>query len=559
MSFRLVKGEEDTPNWIAAQGVIEPDTPEKFEIFLFKICNEQDICDLHSENLTTIGFHSTGGHLLASMKLGRMIREKGLNTALAHLLIKDPTTELFSISEPAEWEGGNCESACVYAFLGGVSRNLSLFNADDLFEGIDATSFKNQRGFLGVHQFYNDKAILQHQPELSTEEIKTKYKNDTAISQHYMSQLISYFNEMGISTSMLALASEQQSTDIRYLNEAELTVLNAINIDVKKWSVQDKYTFYLMGLKSPYQIKNLVDASTVCYSNLDNTKSIEMIINFYPQHVFPKNNANNLSSAKETSKNYPPNEGQFDGITLSYAEYNVVPDNFYYRVATSNFDQSYIRFEAPLAQWEHMVNYGKGKINVKSSGHIVDGKPYDIEINLYLDEEFKKHFRRLNGGYLECNSRELGGLSAARAIGSNYPQRLEAKILDPDKVNKTEIVELGLHRLYFAPTSTNLTTTSQSRLKELAVYLKNRPNNKIIVVGRTASFEEKKLSKEGALELGIRRAVVVADFLKSKNVQKNQMTITSLGLEDIESSRQITNDNKEPNASSSRSVVILLR
>ena len=135
----------------------------------------------------------------------------------------------------------------------------------------------------------------------------------------------------------------------------------------------------------------------------------------------------------------------------------------------------------------------------------------------------------------------------------------EAKILDPDKVNKTEIVELGLHRLYFAPTSTNLTTTSQSRLKELAVYLKNRPNNKIIVVGRTASFEEKKLSKEGALELGIRRAVVVADFLKSKNVQKNQMTITSLGLEDIESSRQITNDNKEPNASSSRSVVILLR
>ena len=56
-------------------------------------------------NVHTVEFDSTGGNLVASIKIGKFIREQTLNTAVTN--------------------NNSCVSACAYAFMGGIKRSLS--------------------------------------------------------------------------------------------------------------------------------------------------------------------------------------------------------------------------------------------------------------------------------------------------------------------------------------------------------------------------------------------------------------------------------------------------
>ena len=57
---------------------------------------------------------SPGGEVMSSLRMGKLIREAGLDTSVG---VYEASTGVFK-------RGGECASACVYVFLGGVRRSV---------------------------------------------------------------------------------------------------------------------------------------------------------------------------------------------------------------------------------------------------------------------------------------------------------------------------------------------------------------------------------------------------------------------------------------------------
>lgn len=124
MRFVMVRGSNsscnpDCPEWISAQGVITSRTPQKLGQFL---------ATLGSRRLPIV-VSSRGGDLFSALAVGRLIREKKLDVAVAR-------TD-FVGCDPGEWNclakdgayagvasdaKGDCDSACALMLAGGVRR-----------------------------------------------------------------------------------------------------------------------------------------------------------------------------------------------------------------------------------------------------------------------------------------------------------------------------------------------------------------------------------------------------------------------------------------------------
>lgn len=123
---------------------------------------------------------SPGGDVLQSLKLGALLRKRGLATAVGFY---DPAARSFG-------DGGACVSACVYAFLGGVERTVS----------------KGAR--LGVHQVA---APAGQDWTLTAQD-----------GQWLMSLVAVHLSRMGARMELLALALGTPPHQMRYLEEHEL-------------------------------------------------------------------------------------------------------------------------------------------------------------------------------------------------------------------------------------------------------------------------------------------------------------------------------------------------
>ncbi len=140
------------PYFVLAQGVITSTTPRAFRQFLASEKYEP-----------VVYFDSPGGSLTAALELGRLIRARGLDT-----YVGGPYEAFEGLAGPAREDTrtlarrGICFSACAYAFLGGVSREI------------------NEGGSYGVHQFYSGGRPL-----------------GDASTQVTMTVLASYLDEMG--------------------------------------------------------------------------------------------------------------------------------------------------------------------------------------------------------------------------------------------------------------------------------------------------------------------------------------------------------------------------
>lgn len=162
--------------WISAEGVIEPETPQKFLDFIEK------------EKITyqaNVFFNSLGGDVGASIKLGNIIREKSFNTKVASTFPYDEWT--FS------YEGGLCESACVYSFMGGVQRSIAGGSR------------------IGVHQFKS-------------------YEGSAGdnVTQKTTAQLGLYMNEMGVSRDVIVPTGLTSPDNIYWLSQDQLEKWNVI-------------------------------------------------------------------------------------------------------------------------------------------------------------------------------------------------------------------------------------------------------------------------------------------------------------------------------------------
>ncbi|MER9398154.1 hypothetical protein NKI46_08450 [Mesorhizobium sp. M0615] len=124
MRFVVVRGSNplcnpDCPEWIAAQGAITPQTPQKLSQLLATLGNRR----------LPVVISSRGGDLSGALAAGRIIHEKKLDVAVARTDFVD--------CDPAEWnclakEGayaglsvhgdGDCDSACALMLAGGARR-----------------------------------------------------------------------------------------------------------------------------------------------------------------------------------------------------------------------------------------------------------------------------------------------------------------------------------------------------------------------------------------------------------------------------------------------------
>ena len=136
--------------------------------------------------LRRIMFNSEGGSVVEALALGRAIREAGLNTYVGGTYKGGEGTAASLRSV------GECYSACVWAFAGGVFR---YFDADG--------------GVMGVHQF-----------EFAEDKSAHTAKEGTMSAQFLMTAIGMYLDEMGVSRNLLDWATMTPSSTIQPLPRA---------------------------------------------------------------------------------------------------------------------------------------------------------------------------------------------------------------------------------------------------------------------------------------------------------------------------------------------------
>ncbi len=525
MEFHLVPSGL-TPAWIAAEGVIKEDTPARFSEFLSKKCKEQGICDLHKAGITTVGFHSKGGDVLAGMELGRIIRDMRLNTALARVVSKDdsayhddPWTE--------GWGGGQCESACAYAFFGGVSRQLTLFNADRVMNG------PSKRGSLGVHQYYEGRGFASDEigPKLESKAEQLKLKDETAKTQYYSALIVDHLGSMGIKSDILLKASQTHKGEMLYLEKNELLTANAITLDILVWRRSGSSSMALGGVQSPHDVVSDVYATVDCIKNEDESYSVFMALSFKPGVVESPDDLTDSESSPRLGKD---EQTEYNGFTLSYGGRVAVAEN----LSTRFYDDGHggeaaeMRFDAKLEKWEDIYDYANGVLTLEPVGRLARQRLRPRQVNVFLNDIFWGAFSDLANGKLHCSSR-YGGVSAARAIGSDYqkkqaapsPSQKEAPV-----VQKTAKLEF-LEQVFFEESVSILSRTAQIKLSTLARKIVRASDAHILLQGRTANKEGEFVTREATLRLGADRNTAVASYLMRQGVNPSQIAVVSYGRE----------------------------
>ena len=189
MVFRLAASGQACAEcrWISAEGEIVEDSASRLEKFLKAHPDAGGLI---------VRLHSGGGDLVASMEIGRVIRQRGLRTAVSHTIF-EPVTAKDTLS--ARYAKGACASACTYAFLGGVERM------------IDETSR------LGVHQFYSE-----------TPRGGRGSRGSFSVAQTAINDLGIYMAEMGVSGQLILAAAATAPVNMHWLSRGELESFQAV-------------------------------------------------------------------------------------------------------------------------------------------------------------------------------------------------------------------------------------------------------------------------------------------------------------------------------------------
>jgi hypothetical protein len=160
---------------IVASGEITEDTPKVFEEFV------------RTRNVgpgQTVYLHSPGGSAIAGLGLGRAIRATQLSTRVGAQRIDRQNK---SIIEP-----GDCISACVYAFIGGVERTM------------------RDQDRLGIHRMSMSGGSNMHRGDA------------TDVTQEVLSIIFTYVKSMGVSTDLVAASLDVEDWSMHYLTREEM-------------------------------------------------------------------------------------------------------------------------------------------------------------------------------------------------------------------------------------------------------------------------------------------------------------------------------------------------
>jgi hypothetical protein len=147
---------------VLAEGEIAEDTPAQFLAFM----------KAHA-GVVMVRLDSTGGSIRSALELGRAIRKLNLSTYVGGAYSDTSKLTVESLTNY-----GECDSACVWTFAGGVDR---------IFDPLGGT--------LSVHQFYFEK------------DPKSSEAENASAAQYAMVAIGAYLDEMGVGREALDLAT----------------------------------------------------------------------------------------------------------------------------------------------------------------------------------------------------------------------------------------------------------------------------------------------------------------------------------------------------------------
>lgn len=211
----------DCPEWIAAQGMITPETTASFK----RVLNRLDGRKL------PILVDSLGGSVPDSYEIGRLIRAKGLFVAVAETEFL-PCPETAEICDRAKSDGvrfgtphdlnAKCVSACPFLLAAGTRRAVG------------------KNSFVGVHEFASYKTTIRilrkyrvtttpsfFGPAKQTKTLISEKKvgestERVATTRRSYDKAKTYFIEMGVSESIMALVHKAPFESIHVLTQDEL-------------------------------------------------------------------------------------------------------------------------------------------------------------------------------------------------------------------------------------------------------------------------------------------------------------------------------------------------
>ena len=209
------------PEWIAATGMIDADTLPRFKKVL-KALGSRKVPVLISSN---------GGLVDESLAIGRLLRAKSLDIAVANTLITpcpegDAACKSAGPAAQAKAYLARCASSCAFILAGGVHR------------------FVGMRTPVGVHQLKSLQTTAKILQKFRIEQklvwgIPTETKR-TLISEQRINQrtvetktpasayakVAAFFREMGVSDTVMPLLRNTPHASIHWLTRAELTATN---------------------------------------------------------------------------------------------------------------------------------------------------------------------------------------------------------------------------------------------------------------------------------------------------------------------------------------------
>jgi hypothetical protein len=188
-------------SWIAAEGLIDDGAPARLRRVLDKL----------GDRKLPVFFYSPGGDTAESLAIGRLLRRRGLAAGVAVTVPVDcvPAHEVEACSklmrqpQPPEAallvDGAACNSACAYAILGAVRREIA------------------PTAQLGVHSGHSylsfaDPEVTQRARTQTIERGQRRIARDV---QRYLA-------DMGIDQGLFKIASETKFESMHVLTRAEL-------------------------------------------------------------------------------------------------------------------------------------------------------------------------------------------------------------------------------------------------------------------------------------------------------------------------------------------------
>lgn len=209
-------------DWIAAEGVIEADSPAALRKMLASI----------GDRKLPIVLRSPGGNVDSAIEMGRLIRKRGLSVAIGGTRLRD-----CPISEPlcsTGWREGAkgtvysvsyCLSACPYMLAGGVRRMFGLFS----FVGVHqiTMTYDDQRiRYRMEYQIINGRKRIIKRQEISRKVIGQH--ESTKVPKALKARIFAYFKEMGVDRSIFDMAMTATPASMRFIPQMEAVKIGLI-------------------------------------------------------------------------------------------------------------------------------------------------------------------------------------------------------------------------------------------------------------------------------------------------------------------------------------------